>query len=264
MPTPLRVILENHALLRDPQGLPGLVLRPGPIIPQFRPFLETLNAEIAELPIMTFLAAREAGVPISLLPAAVLYGGQHRFLWRHRDRPVSAQCLAGKRIAIRSFSVTTAAWIRDILQEEHGVDPASIQWAECEPAHVAGFSPPEHVDQSYHGTSPEALLRAGEVDAAVLRRPQPDDPFVQLIPNADAASGAWEARQGAVQLNHIICTRRAFVQDRLHCVEDFLSRLIPPAITARAELAPSLHRALACALRQGVIREPMSVEQLYL
>ena len=48
---------------------------------------------------------------------------QHSMLAYNPERgPLSPDQLAGKRVGMRSYSVTTATWVRGILADDYGVD----------------------------------------------------------------------------------------------------------------------------------------------
>ena len=47
---------------------------------------------------------------------------------------------------MRSYSVTTATWVRGILAEDHGVDLGKVNWVTLEQPHVAEFRDPPNVD----------------------------------------------------------------------------------------------------------------------
>jgi 4,5-dihydroxyphthalate decarboxylase len=274
----VQVILDDyaaaHGLRHGRSGTEGarFKLSGGPVVPRFRPFLEKMDVPIAEIPIMTFLAAKEAGTPIALLPAVVLAGSQHQYLFHEPSRGLrSPRDLVGRRVAIRAYSVTTAAWVRDILQLEHGVEPSEIEWVSFEPPHVAGFPNPASVVQAPKGTTPASLLRDGGVAAAVLRQVDDGDCFAPLIPDAAAAGKAWMDREGAVQINHMVCVTRDFAAAAGPIVSEFLEAMQKssasgtdkPFLIGRSAVDRSLERAIACALRQDIIKKPVRADDLY-
>ena len=90
----------------------------------FKRVVRNLEFEIAELAIVTFLLAKAHGKPYRLLPAVVTSRFQHPHLVCRADTPLSPEKLNGKRIGQRSYSVTTATWLRGILADDHGIDLA--------------------------------------------------------------------------------------------------------------------------------------------
>src|SRR3954467_13496051 len=85
----------------------------------FKRVLRDLEFDVAELAIVTFLLAKAHGKPLRLLPALVTAGFQPRLLVSGRN--MTPKELEGKRVGQRSYSVTTAAWMRRILVDDLGV-----------------------------------------------------------------------------------------------------------------------------------------------
>ena len=68
-------------------------------------------------------------------------------------------------------------------------------------------------------------LDVGEVDAAVLSDPVPQDPRLKpVIPEPQAAAADWHRRKGALQVNHLVCVKSSLTQEIVDEVFDLLSR----------------------------------------
>jgi len=174
----------------------------------FKRAVRGLEFDVAELAITTFLIAKAAGKPYRLLPAVVLARMQHPRLVCDVRRAVTPRDLEGKRVGVRSYSVTTGMWIRGILAEDHGVDCDRITWVTFEEAHVAEFRDPPNVERAPAGKKLEDMLLAGEIDAAVTGdAPIADPRVVPVIPDAEAAAREWRARKGAIQINHMVAVK---------------------------------------------------------
>ena len=119
---------------------------------------------------MTFLLARAHGTPLVLLPAVVLGRFQHPFLVYDRERgPLAPGDLAGRRVGVRSYSVTTGVWVRGILADDWGVDLGRVTWVTFEPPHVAEFRDPPNVERAPAGKDLMAMVE--EVYRRRGRRP---------------------------------------------------------------------------------------------
>jgi 4,5-dihydroxyphthalate decarboxylase len=59
--------------------------------------------------VLAFLLAKAYGKPLVLMPAVVMARFQHPFLVCNAARPITPDGLAGKRVGVRSPSVTTAS-----------------------------------------------------------------------------------------------------------------------------------------------------------
>ena len=142
----------------------------GSVASAFKRVVRNLEFDIAEMAIMTFLVAKAFNKPYRLLPFVVVARFQHPDLVFNAEKTaeLTPQGLAGKKVGVRSYSVTTGAWIRGILAEDHGVDLAKIRWVTFEEAHVAEFRDPPNVQRAPAGKDINAMLLAGELDAAIL------------------------------------------------------------------------------------------------
>jgi 4,5-dihydroxyphthalate decarboxylase len=138
-----------------------------PVIAAFRRMVRHLEFDICELAPTTYVLAREAGLPITALP--VFLGREFHFgsivcgEGSGIDRPTD---LAGRRIGVRAYTVSTGVWARSLLRTEYDVDPASITWIVDDEEHVESYRPPGNVRQAPAGTSLADLFEAGEIDAA--------------------------------------------------------------------------------------------------
>jgi 4,5-dihydroxyphthalate decarboxylase len=175
----------------------------------FKRAVRDLEFDVAELAIVTFLIAKAHGTPYVLLPAVVLGRFQHPYLVGNRERgPLAPGDLNGRRIGIRSYSVTTVTWLRGILAETYGVDLDSIAWITFEEPHVAEFRDPPTVQRAAPGKDMLGMLLAGEIDAAILGGEAPADPrVVPLIPDPAAAARAWREKHQAIQINHMVTVK---------------------------------------------------------
>src|SRR3954468_21717644 len=95
----------------------------------FKRAVRELEFDVCELAIVTFLMAKAHGKPLVLLPAVIFGRLPHQFLMYNPERGrLSPRDLEGKRVAIRSSSVTTVTWLRGILARDYGIDLAKVHW----------------------------------------------------------------------------------------------------------------------------------------
>jgi 4,5-dihydroxyphthalate decarboxylase len=140
----------------------------------FKRVVRNLEFDVAEMAIMTFLVAKAFNKPYRLLPFVVMARYQHPYLVfdSQRNPSLTPEQLQGKRVGVRSYSVTTGAWIRGILMEDHGVDISRIQWVTFEEPHVAEFRDPPNVQRGQGHQCDAARGRARRCDP----RRDPDRP----------------------------------------------------------------------------------------
>jgi len=232
----------------------------------FKRVVRNLEFDVAELAITTFLMAKAAGKPYRLLPAVVLARMQHPRLVCDVRRAVTPRDLEGKRVGVRSYSVTTGMWIRGILAEDHGVDFGRITWVTFEEAHVAEFRDPANVERAPAGKKLEDMLLAGQIDAAITGdAPIADPRVVPVIPDAKGAAREWRARKGAIQINHMVAVKpsvdAAPLMRLLH--ESFAAagdpEMNPIGLEANRR---NLEVAIEFVHRQGLIPRRYGVEEL--
>jgi 4,5-dihydroxyphthalate decarboxylase len=237
----------------------------------FKRVVRDLEFDVAELAITTFLMARAAGKPLRLLPAVVVGRLQHSFLVRSSGHgALGPRDLRGKRVGVRSYSVTTGMWIRGILLEEYGIEPEEIRWITFEEAHVAEFRDPPNVERAPAGKDLVGMLLAGEIDAAIVGDGRPADPrIVPVIPDAAAAAEAWRRRTGAIQINHMVVVKDSVAR----ADADEVLRLLASSIEAAGspEMNPcgveanrrNLEVAVDYVARQRLIPRRYRVEELF-
>ena len=237
----------------------------------FKRVVRDLEFDVAELAITTFLMARAAGKPLRLLPAVVVGRLQHSFLVHNSERGALAPSdLRGKRVGVRSYSVTTGMWIRGILSEDYDIAPDEISWTTFEEAHVAEFRDPPNVERAPAGKNLIGMLLAGELDAAIVGDGKPaDSRIVPVIADAEAAARAWQRRTGAIQINHMVVVKDSVAPGDA----DEVSRLLGASIEAAGnpEMAPfgieanrrNLEVAIEYVARQRLIPRRYSVDELF-
>lgn len=237
----------------------------------FKRVVRNLEFDVAEMAIMTHLIAKAHGKPYRLLPFVVLARFQHPFLVfnSNRNPSLKPEDLAGKRVGVRSYSVTTGAWIRHILAEDHGVDLSRIRWVTFEEAHVAEFRDPPNVQRAPAGKDLMGMLQAGELDAAIAGAIPKEDHIRPLIKDPEAAGKRWAEKHGAIQLNHLVVVKNNVPRE----AADEVYRLLveskqaagnPPMLPHGLEAnRRNLELAIDCACRQALIPRRYSVAELF-
>jgi 4,5-dihydroxyphthalate decarboxylase len=235
----------------------------------FKRVVRDLEFDVAEIAIVTFLMAKSFGKSLRLLPAVMFGRFQHPYLVSIAG--LSPSELKNKRIAIRSSSVTTVAWIRGILADDYGVDLSKITWVTFEDAHVAEYRDPPGTERAAAGKTPLGMLLEGEVDAAVLSDPVPQDERLKsVIPDPAAAAAGWQRRKGAIQVNHLVCVRNSLPQDVVDEVYRLMlasknigARDVPTSPFGLEENRRNLEVAIEYVYRQELIPRRFTVDELF-
>jgi 4,5-dihydroxyphthalate decarboxylase len=184
-----------------------------PITRAFRRLVRGERFDLCEIALTTLAQARHYGKPLTGLPVVVMRGFHHGALVCRADSPLRGpEDLAGRRVGVRAYSVTTGVWVRGILQTDYGVDPAAIAWVTSEDAHVQEYADPPNVERAPAGKTLPQMLLDREIDAGIALTGLDPAAIRTVIPSAEAAAAAWYRRTGAYPVNHVICVQSDLLQ----------------------------------------------------
>ena len=172
----------------------------------FKPMVREHAYDASEMALVTALQTKAHAKGLRLLPAAMLARFQHGTVLYNTERGrLAPEDLAGKRIGVRSYSQTTAGWMRGILQNDYGVDLSGVEWVTFEDGHVAEAKDPPGVVRARAGQDITEMLLAGEIDAAIYGAAMPKDARLQsVIHEPAAAARAWYGKHKLVPVNHMV------------------------------------------------------------
>jgi 4,5-dihydroxyphthalate decarboxylase len=226
MPTPTRMTVLKTAIATYPhtKGLKdGTITAPGiqfehlevsPIVAAFRRMCRTLEFDVSEMAITTYLTARAYHKPFTALPVFVLRQFHHSPIVYHVKSGVrSPKDLEGKKVGVRAYTVTTGVWARGILATEYGVDLSKVTWVLNDEEHVDEYQQHYPSNVIYQvGANLGAMVASGEL-AAAIGVGRVDSPDVKpLIPNAREAEAAWYQKTGIYPINHTVVVKDSLLQ----------------------------------------------------
>ena len=245
----------------------------------FKRVVRDLEFDVAELAIVTYLMAKAHGKPYTLLPVVVLSRFQHPFIVYNSARgELKPGGLKGKRVGIRSYSVTTTMWLRGVLMNDHGLDIDSVKWVTTEEAHVAEFKDPPTVQRAPAGRDLLAMLMDGDLDAMVLGDKTLKDPRLKrLIPDPDQAAKEWHTRNRAIQINHMVVIKDPVSKSNPDAAREVYRllkesrRAAPPPEPGALDMTPiglepnrrNLEIAIEYVYQQRLIPKRYKVEELF-
>jgi 4,5-dihydroxyphthalate decarboxylase len=199
-----------------------------PLPPAFARMVRELAYDICEMPMATYLQAKDAGIPVTLLPAVLVGSTHHRSLTRLPEAPQTGpEDLAGRRVGVRSYGQTTGLWVRGWLQEEYGVESGDVTWVTTEDVHVAQYVNPPCVERS-RAERVADLLHSHDVSAAVLGPKAIGGQgagMVPLVADAESAGLAWTERHATIPANHLLVVRDDVLRTRPDAVLAFYRAL---------------------------------------
>jgi 4,5-dihydroxyphthalate decarboxylase len=244
----------------------------------FKPMVRELKFDVSEMAIATYVQAKAYGKPLVLLPATMMGRFQHGTILCNAARPLGPADLAGKRVGVRSYSQTTAVWVRGILQNDYGVDLDRLHWVTFEDGHVAEYHEPKSVERAGGDKNLLKMLREGELDAAIYGADLPNDPaFKSVIPAPDTAAQQWFTRHKVVPINHMVVVTEKLAKSSPETVREIYRLLAQGKRAAGAPKGggidflpfgvgacrPALQTIITYALQQSLIPRKIDVEELF-
>jgi 4,5-dihydroxyphthalate decarboxylase len=180
-----------------------------PVVSIFRRMVRGLEFDVAEMALSTYMCARAHGKPFTGIPVFLTRAFYHGGLVHNtRSGITSPKDLEGRKVGLRSYTLTPGVWTRGILQTEYGVDLDAVTWVLSGDEHVAEFAAPPNVVSSPNNDLGEMLL-SGEIDAAIGAGPV-DSPDVQtLFSEPDTADAAWHRKTGVYPISHMLVVKNA-------------------------------------------------------
>jgi ABC-type amino acid transport substrate-binding protein len=181
------------------------------LVKGFRRMVRSLEFDVSEMALTTYLTAREHGVAFTALPIFLVRGFHHGAIrYNTRSGIRDPKELEGRRVGVnRGYTVTTGVWARGILATEYGVDLGRVTWVLSGDEHVASYVPPDNVERA-NGDLGDLLIR-GEIDAVIgVDVDHPD--VAPLIPEPEEAAIRALRERGFYPINHLVVVKDAVLQ----------------------------------------------------
>lgn len=242
-------------------AVPGIQLEHvevAPITGAFRRMCRSLEFDVCEMAITTYLTAKAYGKPFTALPVFVMRQFHHSPIVYNVNTGVKAPSdLEGKTVGVRAYTVTTGVWARGILATEYGVDLGKITWVVVDEEHVREYQRPSNVTER-RGANLAEMVAKGEL-AAAIGAGNVDSPDVKpLIPNAADAEAAWYRKTGIYPINHTVVVKDSL----LHADASLAPRLFAAFKEAKAAFLAQLRSGIevvgdgqALAKRRSIVGE---------
>ena len=144
-----------------------------------------------------------------------------------------------------------------------------VRWITFEDAHVAEYQDPPWTERAPKGADMLAMLKSGELDAAIFGNDVPADPALRTVfPDLEAAAAAFRAAHGFEPVNHLVCVTQDVATRHPDAVAEIVQAL--GRCTAgsglpfgRAALRPAIERAIANCTEQGLLPQPLGLDEVW-
>ena len=248
-----------------------------PMHKAFKPMVREHAFDACEMALVSYLQAKAYNKGLKLLPAAMLARFQHGcMLYNSARGKLTPAGLPAKRIGVRSYSQTTAVWMRGILTNDEGIDLSRVQWVTFEEGHVAEAKDPPGVVRAGAEKDLTQMLLGGELDAAIYGAAVPQDARLQsVVADPEAAAKAWYAKHHLVPVNHMVVVTEELARSNPATVSE-LYYLLEAGKAAAGKPGPidtapfgkeanrdCLELLISYAVQQQLIPSKLMVEELW-
>ena len=180
-------------------------ISPVPMI--FRRMVRTLEFDVAEMALATYLCSRAHGKRFTALPVFLTRDFYHGTMSYNVNSGIeSPGDLEGRRVGVRSYTFTPGVWTRGILQSEYDVDLNAVTWVISGDEHVAEYEAPANVVYSESDDLGEMLL-SGEIDAAIGVPPSVSPDIRPLFQNPQQLDANWHEKTGLYPISHLLVVK---------------------------------------------------------
>jgi len=213
--TAVATYAHTKALKDGSVAVPGASLQHvevSPIVAAFRRMVRTLEFDVSEMAITTYLTAKAHGKAFTALPVFVMRQFHHTpIVYNVKSGVKSPKELEGKKVGVRAYTVTTGVWARGILASEYGVDLSKVTWVVVDEEHVQEYQKPANVEERPKANLGEMLVK-GELAAAIGVGAVDSPDVVPQFVSAREAEAAWYRKTGIYPVNHTVVVKDSLLQ----------------------------------------------------
>ena len=213
--------LKDGTVSSDSFGMEHIEV--SPVTSIFRRMVRELEFDVAEMALSTYLCARAHGKQFTGIPIFLTRAFYHGGLLVNRQSGIETpKDLEGKRVGVRSYTLTPGVWTRGLLQTEYGVDLDAVTWVLSGDEHVAEYVAPSNVVSSSNSNLGEMLV-SGEIDAAIGAGAVDSPDIVPLFHGADDADAAWHRKTGIYPISHMVVVKNAALEANSDLAQELCS-----------------------------------------
>jgi 4,5-dihydroxyphthalate decarboxylase len=203
-----------------------------------------LEFDVCELSFSAYLSMLDTPErPFVAIPVFLSRAFRHgNIAVREGARIERPEDLRGKRVAVSEYGTSASVWIRGMLRDEYGVDPADIEWYSRREEKVE-TSRGGVVLHPLPGGNFTSHLREGRVDALIGSMLAEGPGVRRLFPRYWEVEAEYYRRTRIFPIMHLLAIKRsvyetypwiartlykAFAEARLRCQERLLQTSVPP------------------------------------
>lgn len=171
--------------------------------------------DTGEMSLAYCLQAIDRGVPLVALPIFTARRFFQPCATYRGDSGISGpEDLAGRRVGVPLYWMTSSIWHRGLLQHRYGVAPQHIEWHQCGAEYFSLDGLPRTVNiVTHHDRTPLQLLQEGAVDALLEPRLRvPDAKILNLFGDPVEAACDEFVRTGVNPVVHVIAVKASMLK----------------------------------------------------
>lgn len=197
---------------------PALAYKVSPLGELGRTVLGGGAFHVAEYSLANFIMLKARGdPPLTAIPVFPSRAFRNLAVYVPRDSPLHDPCeLAGRRVGVSEFAMTTAIWTRGYLQEAHGLRASQVEWLT---GPKPRFETPPGIRAQSTTEDLEALLEAGRIDALMagkpkdLQRPIAERRLRPLVADTARIERQWFDDTGLFPIMHTVVLHADVARD---------------------------------------------------
>ncbi len=183
-----------------------------PVTSIFRRMVRGLEFDVAEMALSTYLCSKAHGKEFTGLPVfltrAFYHGG---IVVSERSGIRTPKDLEGRRVGVRSYTLTPGVWTRGLLKTEYDVGLDAVTWVLSGDEHVAEYVVPSNVVSSPNSDLSE-MLASGEIDAAIGARPDESQGILPLFSEPAQLDAQWHQKTGIYPISHMLVVKNSVLE----------------------------------------------------
>ena len=198
-----------------PSGTSWELVEVNPISQSFFKFVPTIELDVAEMVLSMYLCARPFYHGFTAIPVFPVRQFHHGGVVYHVNSGIKTpKDLEGKRVGVRTYTVSRGVWARGVLAHVYGVDVSKVTWVVEDDDHLPEYKLPANVEMVKGQDTVEQMVARGDLDAAIGAGQQDAPDLRPLVPDPAPAEAQWFRETGIYPMNHTVVVRDTVLQEQ--------------------------------------------------
>lgn len=233
-----------------PEGTSWELVEVNPISQAFFKMAPSIELDVAEMVLSMYLCARPFYQGFTAIPVFPVRQFHHGAVtYNVKSGIQQPKDLEGRRVGVRTYTVSRGVWCRAVLAHVYGVDLARVTWVVEDDDHMPEYTLPGNVEM-VKGQDVAQMLVSGQIDAAIGVPASASSDLRPLISDPAAAEAQWFRSTGIYPMNHTVVIRNSLLQER----PDFARSIFGSFKAAKAQYLSQLRSAAELSAQDKTLR----------